>query len=96
MKGAEATFNLSFSLWAGRNQMGDPQRCEGTLELRTGISSIGGGLMAEEGQTIGVQGRRQALSSKGGAKVLEMMPSRTPASRNFFSTAGAPGIQCAC
>ena len=55
--------------------MGDAQGCEGTLELGTGITSIGGGLMAEESQAVGIEGERQAMSGKGAAKVLEMVPS---------------------
>ena len=75
LKGAEAPFDLSFSLRAGRDQMGDAQCCEGTLELRTGIAPIGSGLMAEEGQAVSIEGERQAMSGKGAAKVLEMVPS---------------------
>jgi len=48
LKGAETTFDLSFGLGAGGDQMGDAQRRERPLELRTRVTAIGGGLMAEE------------------------------------------------
>jgi hypothetical protein len=55
--------------------MGDAKGRESTLELGTGIAAIAGGLMAEEGQAISIEGQRQAVSAKGAAKVLEMVPS---------------------
>jgi hypothetical protein len=74
LKGAETTFDLSFGLGAGGDQMGDAQRRERPLELRTRVTAIGGGLMAEERQAIGVEGQRQAVSGKSAPKVLEMVP----------------------
>ncbi len=76
LEGAEAAFDFAFGLRAGRDQMGDPQRREGPLELGTGIPAVGRGLMAEEGQAIGVEGQRPALDGEGVAKVLEVVPSR--------------------
>lgn len=75
LKRAEAAFDLSFSLRAGRDQMGDAQRRESPLELRTWVAAIGGGLMAEEGQAVSIEGEGQAVSGKGTAEVLEMVPS---------------------
>jgi len=56
LKGVETTFDLSLGLGARGDQMGDAQGCEGSLELGTWVAAIGGGLMAEERQTIGVKG----------------------------------------
>ena len=74
LEGAEAAFDLSFGLRAGCDQMGDAQRREGALELGTGVTAIGRGLMAEEGQASGVDGQRPAVSGEGAAKVLEVVP----------------------
>ncbi len=55
--------------------MGHPQRGEGALELRTGITVIGHGIMAKEAKAVGVHGHRQAVPEKEAAKMLEMIPS---------------------
>ena len=74
MEGAEAAFDFTFGLRGGRDQMGNAQRGESTLELGAGITAIGGGLVAEEGQAIGVDGQRPTVDGKGVAKVLEVVP----------------------
>ena len=74
LEGAEAAFDLPFGWRTGRDEMGDAQRREGALELGTRIPAIGRGLMAEEGQTIGVDGQRTAVDGEGVAKVLEVVP----------------------
>ena len=56
LEGAKAAFDFAFGLRAGGDQMGDAQGGEGALELGAGIPAIGGGLMAEQGQAIGVKG----------------------------------------
>ena len=55
--------------------MGDAQGGEGALELGAGIPAIGGGLMAEQGQAIGVKSYRDAVEGKNAAEVLEVVPS---------------------
>ena len=55
--------------------MGDAQGGEGALELGAGIPAIGRGLMAEQGQAIGVKSYRDAVEGKNAAEVLEVVPS---------------------
>ena len=74
LEGAETAFDLTFSLGAGCDQVGDAQRGEGTLELGTRVAAVAGGLVAEEGQAIGVEDQRQAVSGKDAAEVLEVVP----------------------
>jgi len=54
--------------------MADAQGGQGSLELALGIASLGGGLMAEEGQAIGVDGHGKAHAEEDGAEVLEVGP----------------------
>ena len=74
LEGAETAFDFTLSLGAGCDQVGDTQRCEGPLELGTRVAAVAGGLVAEEGQAIGVEGQRQAVSGKDAAEVLEVVP----------------------
>ena len=74
LQGSKAAFDLAFGLRAGSDQMGYPQSGEGALELGTGISVIGHGIMAKEAQTVGVHDHRQAVLEKEAAKMLEMIP----------------------
>ena len=74
MESAEASFDFTFGLGAGCDQMGDAECREGTLELGARVTAIGGGLVAEEGQAIGVDGQRSAMNGEGVAKVLEVVP----------------------
>ena len=66
MEGAKTAFDFSFGLWAGRDQMRDAQGGEGTLELRPWIAVVARGLMAKQGQAIGVDRHRQAVAGEGG------------------------------
>jgi hypothetical protein len=75
LEGAKATFDFAFGLWAGRDQMRDPEGSEGALELRAGITAISRGFMAEQGQAIGVESQGQAVEGKSAAEMLEMVPS---------------------
>ena len=75
LQGSKAAFDFAFGLGAGRDQMGYPQRGEGALELGTGITVIGHGIMAKEAKTVGVDDHREAVSEKEAAKMLEMIPS---------------------
>jgi len=54
--------------------MRDAQRGESPLELRAGVSTIAGGLMAEQSQAIGVESHGPAVDGKGATEVLEVMP----------------------
>jgi hypothetical protein len=74
LQGAESAFDLAFGLGAGSDQMGYAQRGEGALELRTGISVIGHGIMAKQTQAIGVDDQRQGVGQKEAAKMVEMIP----------------------
>ena len=76
LQGSKAAFDLAFGLWAGGDQMGHPQGGEGALELGTGITVIGHGIMAKEAETIGVHDQRYAVLEKETAKMLEMVPRR--------------------
>src|SRR2546430_14142276 len=53
LQGSKAAFDLAFGLRAGSDQMGYSQSGKGALELRTGITVIGHGIMAKEAQTVG-------------------------------------------
>ena len=75
LEGAKAAFDFAFGLRAGGDQMGNAQGGQRALELRARITAIAGGLMAEQGQAIGVEGLGQAVEGKRAAKVLEMVPS---------------------
>ena len=74
LQGAKTAFDLAFGLRAGSDQMGDPQSGEGALELRTGITIIGHGIMAKEAQAVGVDHHWQAVLDEEAAKMLEMIP----------------------
>ena len=74
LEGAEAAFDLALGLRARSDQVGDAERGEGALELRARIPPVGGGLVAEEGQPVGVEGQRPALPEERAAEVLEMVP----------------------
>jgi hypothetical protein len=54
--------------------MGCPQSGEGALELGTGITVIGHGIMAKEAETVGVNDQGQAVPEKEAAKMLKMIP----------------------
>ena len=69
LKGAEASLDFSFGLRAGCDQVGDAEGRESTLELGAGVTAVGGGLMAEESQAIGVDGQGPAMNGEGVAKV---------------------------
>ena len=75
LQGSKTAFDLAFGLRAGSDQMGDPQRGEGALELGTRITIIGHGIMPKEAKTVGVDDHRQAVLEKEAAKMLEMIPS---------------------
>jgi len=75
LQGSKAAFDLAFGLRAGCDQMSYPQSGEGALELRTGITVIGHGIMAKEAEPVGVYDHRQAVPEKETAKMLEMIPS---------------------
>ena len=71
---AKAAFDFALGLRAGRDQMGDAQGGERALELGARIATLGQGLIAEQGQAVGVEGQRQAVEGKSAAEVLEVMP----------------------
>ena len=75
LQGSKAAFDLAFGLRAGSDQMGYPQSGEGALELGTGVTVIGHGIMAKEVEAVGVHDQRQAVPEKEAAKVLEVIPS---------------------
>ena len=74
LQGAKAAFDLAFGLRAGSDQMGHTQGGAGALELGTGITVIGHGIMAKETQAIGVDDPRQAVMKQEAAKMLEVIP----------------------
>lgn len=74
LEGAEATFDFPFCLRARSDQMRNAQGGEGSLELGTRIAPIGRGLIAEEGETVGIERLRTAMLEKGPAEVLEVVP----------------------
>lgn len=75
LQGSKAAFDFAFGLRAGSDQMGYSQSGEGALELGTGITVIGHGIMAKEAEAIGVNDHWQAVPEKKAAKMLEMIPS---------------------
>ena len=75
LQGSEAAFDLAFGLRTGSDQMGNSQGAEGALELGTGITVIGHGIMAKEAKTVGIHDQGQAVLDKEAAKMLEMIPS---------------------
>ena len=74
LQGAEATFDLTFGLRAGCDQVGHTQGGEGALELGTGIPIIRHGIMAKEAEAVGVDDQRQIVLEQEPAKMLEMIP----------------------
>lgn len=76
LQGSKAAFDLAFGLRAGSDQMGYPQGREGALELRTGITVIGHGIMAKEAEAVGIHHHGQAVLEKKAAEMLEMVPRR--------------------
>ena len=76
LQGAKAAFDFTFGLWAGGDQMGHAQGGKGALELGTGITIIGHGIMAKEAEAVGVDHQRQVVLEKETAKMFEMIPRR--------------------
>ncbi len=76
LEGVEAALDFAFGLGVGGDAVGRPQGGEGALELGVGVEAVGRGTMAEEGQAVGVEGRRQAVLFQGRAQVHEMAPGR--------------------
>jgi len=74
LEGPEAAFDFTLGLRTGGDQVGAAQCGERALELGAGIASIGGGDMAEQGETIGIQGQRKTVDGEDVTEVLEMMP----------------------
>jgi len=74
LEGAEAALDFTFGLGTGSDQVRDAQRGECALKLRARIAPIGGGLMAEQSQSIGIEGQRQTVDGEGAAEVLEVVP----------------------
>src|ERR1043166_422617 len=54
--GAEAAFDFALGLRAWSDQVSDAQCGQGALELGAGVAPVGGGLVTEEGEGIGVEG----------------------------------------
>ncbi len=75
LQGSKAAFDLAFGLRAGSDQMGHAQGGESALELGTGITVIGHGIMAKEAEAVGVHDHGQAVLEKESSKMLEMIPS---------------------
>jgi len=74
LEGAKAAFDFSFGLGAGGDEMRDAQGGESALELGARIAVIAGGLVAKQGQPIGIEGHRQAVEGEGAAEVQEVVP----------------------
>ena len=68
LQGAEATLDLALGLRARCDEVADAQGDQGSLELALGIASLGRGLVAEEGQAIGVEGHAKAHAEEDGAE----------------------------
>lgn len=75
LEGSKAALDLAFGLRAGRDQMGHTQGGEGALELGTGITVIGHGIMAKKAEAIGIDDQGYAVPEKETAKMLEVIPS---------------------
>ena len=58
LQGSKAAFDLAFGLRAGGDQMRHSQGGEGALELGTGITVVGHGIMAKEAEAIGIDDQR--------------------------------------
>src|SRR5437899_3655462 len=56
--------------------MRDAQGGESALKLGARIAVIAGGLVAKQGQPIGIEGHRQAVEGEGATEVLEVVPGR--------------------
>lgn len=65
LKGVEAAFDLAFGRSVGGDAVGDAQGGESALELGMGVEAVGGGAMAKERQTVGVEGGGRAVFSMG-------------------------------
>ena len=74
LQGSKAAFDLTFGLRAGSDQMGYAQGGKGALELRTGITIIGHGIMTKQAQAIGVNGQRQAMLQEEATEMFEVIP----------------------
>jgi len=74
LQGSKAAFDLAFGLRAGGDQMSHAQGGEGALELGTGITVIGHGIMAEEAEAVGVNGQRQAMLEEEATEMFEVIP----------------------
>lgn len=70
----EAAFDFAFGLSVGSDAVGDAQGREGALELRVSLPALGGGAVAEEGQSVGVEGGGRAVLLDGAAQVGEVAP----------------------
>lgn len=76
LHGSKAALNLAFGLWAGGDQMGDPEGGEGPLKLGAGIPVISHGIMTKEAEAVGIHHHGQAVLEEEPAKMLEVVPRR--------------------
>ena len=74
LEGVEAALDLAFGLGVGRDAVGGAQRCEGALKLGMRVEEVGGGAVAEEGQTVGVKGGGRTVLFDRAAQVREVAP----------------------
>ena len=75
LEGAETTFDFTFCLRRGRDEMGDTEAAQGTLELAFGVGAVAARTGAEKAQRIGVDGLWDAVVFKGAAEVEKVVPS---------------------
>ena len=74
LHGSKAAFDLAFGLWAGSDQMSDPERGESALELGARVTVIRHGIMTEETEAVGVHDHGQEVLAKEFSKMFEVIP----------------------
>lgn len=74
MEIAKAAFDFAFGLSIRSDAVGDVQGGQCALKLGMSVEPIGGGLMAEEAQAVGVEGGGAAVCEEDEAQQAEVIP----------------------
>lgn len=71
---SESALDLALGLGIGGDAVGDAEGGERPLELGVGVEAVGGGGVAEEGESVGVEGCGKTVGHEDVAQKDEVVP----------------------